>query len=71
MHCVSSLSKLKESHIINVQQLVNPKVTLNPGVPHWLIIMEFILEEEEIGVIVGQTVLVVSEILFSFYRGHP
>ena len=56
-----------ESHIINVQQLVMPKVTLIPGVPHWLMILEFILEEEqEIGVIVGQTVLVVSEILFSF-----
>ena len=33
-------------------------------------ILEFILEEEqEIGVIVGKTVLVVSEILFNFYRG--
>ena len=57
-----------ESHIINVRQLVMPKVTLIPGVPHWLMILEFILEEEqEIGVIVDKTVLVVSEILFNSY----
>ena len=58
---------------MNVQQRVFQRVKLLlPGVPHWLMILEFILEEEqEIGVIVGKTVLVVSEILFNFYRGHP
>ena len=59
MHSASSLSNMVESHIINAQQLAMQRATSPLGVPHWLMSLEYTLEEQEIGAIVGQTVTLI------------
>ena len=40
------------------------------GVPHWLMILEYTLEEQEIGAIVGQTVTLIYMVKFGLFEKH-